>query len=383
MRPRIVAALALLLATGGCGSRYGVSGPDDVGVAARYSAAPTQIITIPAVIDPGDPNKKITRNQILSQWIIKSDSTCSDYQLQLSRAIRDARLGTDVLATALSGLATIFANPAVTHPLSGAATIALGVGGDIQSDLFLQQAGDVVSTAIQAIRTRARTELQKKWTAEYADYTLEQGLIDVQRYDRETCNLNVALNEIRASLNIAGPLTPQANNPIIPLTPDSIAAGAPLQDVTVGMATPVTTITVPPTLQRMPDGQVVFTPGKIMSAPAVMPQAVAPVVSPSAPTPKRRAGRLAPRPSSGVIPSRSTPPVIPPAVPPQTSAESEFLATASKLPTDANGALTPESRRILDACTGRLGIPPNTLLSDIRRMAGLNLPSITACIAKP
>jgi hypothetical protein len=121
------------------------------------------------------------------------------------------------LATVLSGLATILAQPAVTRPLSGAATIALGVGGDIQSDLFLQQAGDVVGTAIQAVRRRARTELQKKFTAAYADYTLEQGLVDVQRYDRETCNLNVGLNEIRTSLNIIGPVAPQANNPIVPL----------------------------------------------------------------------------------------------------------------------------------------------------------------------
>ena len=84
--------------------------------------------------------------------------------------------------------------------------LALGVGGDIQSDLLLQRAGDVVGTAV---RTRARTELQKKFTAEYADYTLEQGLVDIRRYGRETCNLNVGLNEIRALLNIIGPIAPQ------------------------------------------------------------------------------------------------------------------------------------------------------------------------------
>jgi hypothetical protein len=165
---------------------------------------------LPIALTPGDSDPKLSRNELLSQWIVRSDFLCADYQLKLSRSIRDSRLASDFLGTVLAGLATIFAQPAVTRPLAGAATIALGVGGDIQSDLFLQQAGDVVGTAIQAVRTRARTELQKKFTAEYADYTLEQGLVDVQRYDRETCNLNVGLNEIRASLNIIGPAAPQA-----------------------------------------------------------------------------------------------------------------------------------------------------------------------------
>jgi hypothetical protein len=138
------------------------------------------------------------------------------YSAALSQSIRDTRLATDLLATVLAGLATIFAQPAATRPLSGAAIIALGVGGDIQSDRLLQQAGDVVGTGV---RTRARTELQKKFTAEYVDNTLKQGLVDVQRYDRETCNLNVGLNEIRALLNIIGPIPRNPNKSDCPAAP--------------------------------------------------------------------------------------------------------------------------------------------------------------------
>src|SRR6266404_7142966 len=216
-------ALAIMLtaATAGC-TRYGVSGPEDLGLAARFN--PLDPLALPTTL-PNEPDQKLARNRIINQWLIRSDSLCADYQLVLSRSIRDTRLATDFTATVLAGLATIFAQPAVTRPLAGAATIALGVGGDIQSDLFLQQAGDVVGTAIQAVRTRARIELQKKFAAKYADYTLEQGLVDVQRYDRETCNLNVGLNEIRASLNIIGPVAPQANNPIIPLPPRGAGTG--------------------------------------------------------------------------------------------------------------------------------------------------------------
>ena len=255
--------IMMVVAATGC-THYGVSGPDDLGLAARFDPQ-----KLPTTLTPDDPNPKLSRNIVLSQWIIRSDYLCSDYLLQLSRSIRDTRLATDFLATVLSGLATIFSQPAVTRPLSGSATIALGVGGDIQSDLFLQQAGDVVGTAIQAVRTRARTELQKKQTAEYEDYTIEQGLADVQRYASETCNLNVGLNEIRASLNIVGPVAPLANNPIIPLTPrgtetDAVSSSG---SATSGTTGPVATIIIPPNVQQTPGGGLVITPGKVVNTP--------------------------------------------------------------------------------------------------------------------
>ena len=250
-------AVAIMLAVAGC-TRYGVSGPEDLGLAARFNSQ-----TLPVTL-PDNSDNKLARNQVISQWLLRSDSLCADYLLVLSRSIRDTRLATDVTATVLAGLATIFAQPAVTRPLAGAATIALGVGGDIQSDLFMQQAGDVVGTAIQAARTRARTKLQEKFTAEYADYTLEQGLVDVQRYDRETCNLNVGLNEIRAALNIIGPVAPQASDPIIPLPTRRTEAGA---GPSPGTTAPVATTIIPPNVQKAPGGTIVLTPGQVITSP--------------------------------------------------------------------------------------------------------------------
>ena len=161
---------------------------------------------------------EVRRNQQLSKWLVRSDYLCNKYLTQLSRGIRDSRLSTDVVGTVLSGLATILAPVGTKTALSGAATIVLGVGGDFQSDLFAQQAGEVLISAVQTVRNRARKDLQDKMQAPYETYTLEQGLVDVQRYDQETCNLNVGLNELRASL-IVGPDVKRPNNPILPLPP--------------------------------------------------------------------------------------------------------------------------------------------------------------------
>ena len=151
--------------------------------------------------------------------------------------------------------------------------MTLGMGGAIQSDLFMQQAGEVVSTAIQAVRTRARNDLEKKFQAPYAVYTLEQGLVDVQRYDRETCSLNVGLNEIRASLNLGGAAASQVNNPIVPLPP-RLPFGADFAGAAPPPAAMATTI-VPPITTNLPGGGVAIIPGKVISTP-VAPPAVAP-----------------------------------------------------------------------------------------------------------
>lgn len=297
--------IVLALAVGtmsGCG-QYGASGPDDLGLAAMVEQQP-MTVAMPAVVVRSD---KLERNKILNQWVLKSDFLCSDYQLRLSRGIRDARLGTDAIATILSGMATILLQPAVTRPLSGAATIALGVGSDIQSDLFLQQAAEVVAAAIQTVRAKARAELQKKWAAPYEEYTLEQGLVDVGRYDRETCNLNVALNEIRSSLNIAGPLLPQINNPIIPLLPPGGSGTTSAPSVS-----PQAIVTIPPSVQKLPDGQIVLNPGKVVSVP--------PTNQPSSPPnvlPARHSPLPPPPPPPPTQPAcKDSGPIIPPMCPP-------------------------------------------------------------------
>ncbi|HTQ33599.1 MAG TPA: hypothetical protein VMI30_05480 [Stellaceae bacterium] len=352
MNIRGVIMVALTAGTlSGCG-QYGSSGPDDVGLAAMVQQQP-MMISMPAT---GVRSDKLERNKILSQWVLKSDFLCSDYQLKLSRGIRDARLGTDAVATILSGLATIFVQPAVTRPLSGAATIALGVGSDIQSDLFLQQAGEVVATAIQTVRAKARAELEKKWAAPYEEYTLEQGLVDVERYDRETCNLNVALNEIRTSLNIAGPLLPQANNPIIPLMPPQGGVMPPTATLPVP---PPATLTIPPSVQKTPGGQIVFTPGGVASVPSVQ----------------------APAPGPSGVSKRLPPPPLTTPVGPATSDQHDFAAAVRGLKFNGQ-VLTPESRKIVDDCAAPAGFPNNSRLIDIRQKAGPSLASITACIIK-
>jgi len=171
----------------------------------------------------------------------------------------------------------------------------MGVGGDIQSDLFMQQAGEVMITAMQSARTRARTKLEEKFGLEYVAYTLEQGLVDVQRYDRETCNLNVALNEIRTLLNLVGPKVPTANDPIIraqsapPPAASGGAAGSASDGTVAPTALPMATTIIPPTVQATPEGGIVINPGSVESTPLLGPPPAAATASMAALLPSEQA----------------------------------------------------------------------------------------------
>ena len=342
---RGIAAIMLVATTVGC-SQFGVTGSDDLGLAERFRPE-----TLPVSFDPKQAptnaaDARIVRNQIISGWLLRSDYLCGNYQLNLSRTIRDSRLAMDVVATVLSGLATILAPVATKTALAGAATMTLGVGGAVQSDLFMQQAGEVVGTAIQAVRTRARNELEKKFQADYDSYTLEQGLVDVQRYDRETCNLNVGLNEIRASLNLGGSAASQLNGPIVPLSP----FGAGIAGATPPPAAMATTI-VPPMTTNLPGGGVAVIPGKVISTPVTPPVVTPPpppialVPSPPPPPVAAPSGRRTPTPSG----HGTRPPLTRPSPQAALSAAISRITTLVKDPT--------QRASVLDKC----GLPKEAM----------------------
>jgi hypothetical protein len=102
--------------------------------------------------------------------------------------------------------------------------------------------------------------------------------------------LNVGLNEIRASLNIIGPIAPQANNPIVPLPSPATETGAgpsPAGAVS-GATAPMATTTIPPIVQPTSQGGFVFTPGKVVTTPAAVlpPSMVGPTPAPPPPPPR-------------------------------------------------------------------------------------------------
>lgn len=269
---RFAAALVPVLFIG-CNHMSPLAGPQELGLVERF---PTQDLPVTLTSANDLSEMRIERNDILSKWVLRSDYLCSQYQLQLSRTIRDSRLATDFVATVLSGLATIFIPVQTVRPLAGSAAIVLGVGGDIQSDLFLQQAGDLVANAIQAIRSTARKDLQQNWLYPYDQYTLLQGLLDVERYDRETCTIDRAMNAIRTSLGIAGPTVLALNNPIVGVPQPVSAITAPV--TTTITTTQGSTRTTPQgTIVTSPTVQMFTTPAQ--SSPVPTAPAPAPFIS--------------------------------------------------------------------------------------------------------
>jgi hypothetical protein len=138
-------------------------------------------------------------------------------------------------------------------------------------------------------------------------------------------------------------------------------------------------------MRKMPDGQVVFTPGRVMNAPSIsfLPAAPIAAVQPPAATghPVRKA----------VVGRRVIPPGKPPAAEPPkiiqvpagfTPEQNDFIAAITKLKTDnANPPqLTPESKQIIADCVRPFPSLKNATPDLIATTAGANLPTITTCI---
>lgn len=379
-------ALLLMVAVlAGCGA-FGPDGvgsgrPGDLGLVAKLTVFDVDIKNMPVT----DRERRIARNEILSTWVIKSDALCSEYQAKLSRAVRDSRLATDITATTLSGLATIFTKAATIHPLSGAATIVLGVGGDIQNDLFLQQAGDVIANAIQTTRNAARKELQKNWGSSYDDYTLTQALADVQRY-HDMCNVDRAINDLRTALGINAPAALTVNNPIIgPSPPLPLPLGSALSSAPGSAATPVTTITTVPAITRVtPEGASVTTSPQVSvtttPVPSVPVASFPPVVAPpEMPLGRRETGRIPPRLAGGCS-------AIPEAVLARRRAlEDQVRAVAEAAQHNPDAEIKRNARAKLDSVYRKLvgPTPPRSAINEgnaiINRLSGADRTAGAVC----
>jgi hypothetical protein len=147
----------------------------------------------------------IYRNAFVEQWMARSDYLCRQYKDKIIRTARDWKLGTDVLTTVLAGLATIFTPVGTIRPLAGAATIVTGSGSALQSDVFSQQAGDLIASAIQTARENQANQIEHNLSsADSKVYSIYRAQRDVIEY-HNMCSLETALKTIRASLQATSP----------------------------------------------------------------------------------------------------------------------------------------------------------------------------------
>lgn len=87
MISRFAAALVPVLFIG-CNHMTQLAGPQEVGLVERF---PTEALPVTLTASSDLAQMQIERNDILSKWVLRSDYLCSEYQLQLSRTIRDSR----------------------------------------------------------------------------------------------------------------------------------------------------------------------------------------------------------------------------------------------------------------------------------------------------
>ena len=98
------------------------------------------------------------------------------------------------------------------RPLAGAATIVSGAGAAVESDVFSQQAGELIASAIQTARENQANQIEHNLRSNIKVYSIYRAQRDVIEY-HNMCSLETALKQTRASLQATSPdggLTPPA-----------------------------------------------------------------------------------------------------------------------------------------------------------------------------
>jgi predicted small secreted protein len=170
------------------------------------TASTAAIVTLAGTSLPNavGSSSETERDAFVEQWMARSDYLCRQFKDKIIRSARDSKLGTDVLTTLLAGLATIFTPVSTIRPLAGAATIVSGAGAAVETDVFAQQAGEVIASAIQTARENQANQIEHNLSFNTKVYNIYRAQRDVVEY-HNMCSLETALNQIRSSLKATSP----------------------------------------------------------------------------------------------------------------------------------------------------------------------------------
>ncbi|MFN3536768.1 MAG: hypothetical protein ACK4Y4_04915 [Brevundimonas sp.] len=194
-----VAALAVVLAAGGCATFRGeprsLTAPDQYDestVLAHYATLRTE----------GD--LVAYRNQVAYRWIAAADLEYDAFRHSLSREMKGLNVGSDLAVLVMNGAAVVSGADAARALAVGSATV-LGANATLTREAFLEQSLGTALTTAQASRTRQLTQIRRQLLQRTAQqYPLGDVLIDIR-----------ALNEAASINNASAAMAERASTALV------------------------------------------------------------------------------------------------------------------------------------------------------------------------
>lgn len=140
------------------------------------------------------PEAQLRRRQIQDTIIAESNSLCGEYEQALNRFNQEGNFLFGSASTVLGGLGALFTDVTAARSLAGAASITSGVRSELNSDVFQQQAIQVITNGINSRRKRIAQIMACHVNDSLQNYTLERAVAQAFKY-HEACSLIEGLEE--------------------------------------------------------------------------------------------------------------------------------------------------------------------------------------------
>lgn len=137
---------------------------------------------------------QLRRRQIQDSIVAESNTLCGEYEQTLNRFNQEGNFLFGSASTLLGGLGAIFTQASAARPLAGAASIFSGVRGELNADVFQQQAIQVITNGIDSRRKRIAQIMACHVNDSLLNYTLERAVAQAFKY-HEACSLISGLEE--------------------------------------------------------------------------------------------------------------------------------------------------------------------------------------------
>ncbi len=145
--------------------------------------------------------KRQLRNEIVDAQLRAQDIKFQDFLKSLVKFNVGLGIGTDWTVLALSGLGATTGGTTAKAAYSAASAGIIGAKGAIDKHVFMEKAMPVIISQMIAERTTVRAKIRKGLAGNVAQYSLNQGLADVEEY-RQAGSLITALVTITKNAGV-------------------------------------------------------------------------------------------------------------------------------------------------------------------------------------
>ena len=170
--------LVISLIASGCSATLGI-GPE------RVFPIDEQVAGLRSTRDYSGPATKLERNNFVTQRLFAIDIEYTQYFAKLTKEKQLGNLAGDLALLGTTFAGTVVPAASTKTILSALSTAITGAKTDIDHDVYITQTIQILQSQMEASRLTVRKRIMANLSLELTQYTMWQGLSDLEDYYRD------------------------------------------------------------------------------------------------------------------------------------------------------------------------------------------------------